>query len=141
MTPPPPAQVQPVPYTQGEKEIVAATLIHEAGGERAEGMQAVCNVILNRAGGDPSQAARACLAPHAFSPWNAKSQSAVINKAKAHPCWSQALMTAEQALRGALPDITGGANHFYDHKRGAPPWAVKMVRTKVIGGQTFLKGK
>lgn len=141
MTPQPPAQVEQAPCAQSTREIVAATLIHEAGGERASGMQAVLNVILNRAKGDPRQLTDVCLAPFAFSPWNGKNAVDVIDSAKKHPCWNQALMMVDQGVKGNLPDITGGANHFYDHKRSNPSWAGKMVRTKVIGGHTFLKGK
>jgi N-acetylmuramoyl-L-alanine amidase len=140
MTPQPPAQVQYVPYPSETKEIIAATLILEAGGEQRAGMLAVCNVILNRAGRDPKKAAEVCLVPFAFAPWNDKKRSVVIDDAKKHPCWSQAMMIAEQALQGTLSDTTGGANHFYSHKSASPSWAAKMERTMRLGNHTFLKG-
>ena len=139
MTPPPPVYVELAPYGVHDREVVAATLIGEAGGEQWRGMQAVFNVIWNRAGGNPALVKAACLAPHVFSCWNGKEVSTHIQRAKNHPCWAQALQLAEMGLRGKLADLTGGANHFYDPKRVHPHWAGKMRQTAVIGGHTFLK--
>ncbi len=133
-------QVECLPYSQFDKEIVAATIIAEAGGEHLRGMQAVMNVIFNRAKGNAALARQVCLTPYIFTPWNGKDIASVTRQAKEHPCWQQALMIAEQGLKGNLPDITGGANHFYNHRLVHPFWAKKMRRTTVIEGHTFLVG-
>jgi len=136
----PPAQVLYAPCSQNEMEIVAATLIKEAGGESTAGMQAVFNVIWNRAKGNSCQAAHVCLVPRAFTVWNGKNAASVIATAKSHPCWQQAMLLTTLGLQGKLADITGGANHFYNPHKAHPAWAKKMTLTKVIGRHAFLKG-
>ena len=53
-----------------DTDIIAATIIGEAGGESYEGMQAVKNVLQNRAVKKGTIIAREALRPKQFSMWN-----------------------------------------------------------------------
>jgi spore germination cell wall hydrolase CwlJ-like protein len=77
-------------------------------------------------------------APYAFSFWNAGDVPQTIDRAKSHPCWALALLLAADALDGRLPDITGGANYFYNPKLANPSWAKSMRQTAAIGAHVFL---
>jgi len=106
------------PYTI--EEIVAATLVDEAGGEKnpIDGMHAVLNVIMNRAKGNIRQAAVECLKPKQFSGWNKinkkdpESIKQFIDSKRNHSKFKGALDLVNKAKSGSLKDITKGANHF-----------------------------
>jgi N-acetylmuramoyl-L-alanine amidase len=124
--------------------LLASCLILEAGGEGRAGMQAVMNVISNRAGGRPELFAREVLRPRQFSAFNsvrtAADRQRLIDRARAHPRWSQALQMADLARRGQLPDITLGATHYYATHLPAPPaWASQMTATRELGGHRFFR--
>ncbi len=46
---------------------------------------------------------------------------------------------AEDIITERQPDITGGANHYYNPKIVSPSWAKKMKVTREIGNHIFLK--
>ena len=120
--------------------IIAATLIGEAGGEGKNGMQAVLNVIMKRSKNDFEKASGVCLARKQFSMWNGvKDKSKIISKNSHHPKWKEALELVEQAKKGTLQDITKGASSYYAHKKVTPYWASSMDETVVIGNHTFMK--
>jgi len=120
--------------------IIAATLIGEAGGEGKTGMQAVLNVIMKRSKSDFDKASEVCLARKQFSMWNgATNKSKIISKNSNHPKWKEALELVEQAKKGTLQDITKGASSYYAHKKVTPYWAPSMDETVVIGNHTFMK--
>ena len=110
------------PYTV--EDIIAATLVDEAGGEKnsLEGMHAVLNVIMNRAKGNIRQAAIECLKPKQFSGWNPvdkKSADAIkkfIDSKRGHSQFKNALKLVDQAKNKSLKDITKGSNHFLNVK-------------------------
>ena len=82
-----------------QSEIVAATLILEAGGEYAEGaMQAVHEVILNRAVKRRLTAKQVCLQRKQFSCWNSGKIAALLAKSKRHPRWHEALAIVHLSL-------------------------------------------
>jgi len=113
-------------------EIVAATLILEAGGEAdPRAMAAVREVIANRAKNKTELAV--CLAPKQFSCWNKISPQRGIEIAKQHPKWSQAL-----ALVKNKSNYTGGATHYHA-KKVSPSWAKKLAQTVQIGNHVFYK--
>jgi N-acetylmuramoyl-L-alanine amidase len=119
----------------GARESVAAVLIAEAGGEGLAGMQAVANVIANRAGARGLSRLAVVSSPRQFSCLNGSSLSRLEAAARKHPRWGCAVALASQA---SLPDITGGANHY--HAAGVSPrWAKPANRTARIGGHTFYK--
>jgi spore germination cell wall hydrolase CwlJ-like protein len=115
-------------------EIVAATLILEAGGEAdPRAMAAVREVIANRAKNKTEIAV--CLAPKQFSCWNKVSVQRGIEIAKRHPKWSKALALA---LSKNKSNHTKGADHYHA-KRVSPSWAKKLTRTVDIGNHIFYK--
>lgn len=120
-------------------EIVAATLIGEAGGEGEEGMQAVLNVIMNRANDNFNNAAKVCLRPWQFSVWNDQKNnvSGYIKEKKRHPRWNVALKLIKLAIDNKLPDITGNATFYVNPKVEQPDWMYLYKLTKIIGKHYF----
>ena len=153
--PPPPAIVQkavsnaPAPLNITNAYVVAATLWGEARGEGTNGMQAVMNIIMNRAHGDFSKAREVALKRKQFSVWNGVKNPEEISlqmardsrnkKLKDIPSYIEALELVDKAMRGDLPDITGGATHYFNPHKVLPPWAKEMVKTVSIGNHDFYK--
>jgi LysM repeat protein len=106
--------------------IVATTLVLEAGGEGAVGMDAVAHVINNRAktnhNGWGNTAVKQVLRPYQFSMWNGYTTGKerwtdVLNKAKTRKDqWAYAFPLAKQLVAGTLSskDITKGATFYYN---------------------------
>jgi spore germination cell wall hydrolase CwlJ-like protein len=128
--------------------VLARTLWGEARSQGEEGMRAVCNVIQNRAAtpgwwGDTIR--DVCLdhvteksgrVVYQFSSWNtfdiqaARMRSAAdINDAS----YAIADSLALRAVTGRLPDITGGADHYYADYIPMPKWAVGRTPTFTYG--------
>lgn len=128
--------------------ILAATLWGEARGEGEKGMRAVMNVIMNRSKNDFNKAVKVVLRPKQFSFWNNKSDqlkyslelASKMRKSK-DPQYFTALKIVDEAMRGKLKDITGGAIFYYNPKLANPSWAKKMKKTISIGNHSFLKSK
>jgi len=131
-------------------EIIAATLVGEAGGEGQNGMIAIRNVLDNRSVNRSTSAAGEALRPRQFSMWdsatsgvntksdyNVKKILTVINKFKNHSSWK----TATSLAKKKLSDITGDATHYYAFQgpnRIAPPsWTKKWKHTADIGNHKF----
>jgi hypothetical protein len=141
------------PYTV--EEVVAATLVDEAGGEKnpTDGMHAVLNVIMNRSKGNIRQAAIECLKPKQFSGWNkvnkkdAESIKQFIDSKRSHTQFKNALSLVDKAKSGSLKDITKGANHFLNiqltkqQRKGGnlPSWYDSSKVVADFGKHTFLK--
>ena len=137
------------------EDVIAATIVDEAGGEKNayEGMQAVLNVIMNRVNGDVRKAAIQCLKPYQFSGWNkvnkkdSDSIKKYIDSKKSHARFKIALDLVNQAKSGSLKDITSGANHFLNvqltkqQRSGGklPSWYNKDKVVADIGRHQFLK--
>ena len=131
--------------------VVVATLWGEARGEGESGMQAVMNVIMNRANGNFDKAKDIVLKPKQFSIWNginnpeesainlAKIQSAGGRGAKDGPMYKKAVELVDKAMKGQLTDITGGATFYFNPKKANPKWAAKMIKIKSIGNHDFYK--
>ena len=110
-----------------QSEIVTATLILEAGGEHAEGaMQAVHEVILNRAVKRRLTSKQVCLQRKQFSCWNSGKIATLLAKAKRHPRWHEALT------------IVHSADHYHADYCN-PYWASSMQKTCKIGRHIFYK--
>lgn len=138
----PPAIVQKETMGQLEKEVVAACLIGEAGGEGPQGMQAVMNVISNRAKGNPAQFVKVCLKPYQFSFFNEATVSRskklvdIVDKAKKHPKWNIAMELVQNASKKKLEDITQGATHYHTTAVN-PSWAPKLKYIEQLGNHKF----
>jgi len=129
-----------------EKQVLAAVLVLEAGGEGQEGMQAVMNVIMNRAGGSAEKFYLEAIRPKQFSvlnsakgwPW--RNFSPTIERARSRgKLWTSALALVEKAQAQNLPDITKGATHYYATSIRQPSWASEMEETLVLKNHRFLK--
>lgn len=126
--------------------VVIGTVWEEAKGEGRAGMQAVLNVIMNRAKGDISKARDEVLKPKQFSIWNNVSDPEgysirLAKRAANEESYQIAVQLVDAAMKGKLPDITGGATHYYNPKKANPSWANVLQVTKVIGNHKFMKLK
>jgi len=116
-------------------EIVAATLILEAGGEYTSGsMEAVNEVIRNRAAKRKLTTRQVCLQRKQFSCWNSGRIDQLLAKAKRHPRFNEAMVI----VNGAATNYTGGADHYHADYCN-PYWASSMKKTCVIGKHIFYK--
>jgi len=140
--------------TDEELRILAWTILGEAGGEGAAGMEAVAHVIRNRSlsGRFPDNPASVALQSnssgiHQFSAWNAISQGGNIPRSRypvGSDAFTRALAVADKVF-GATPgkDPTQGATHYYSPKGmkdGAAPywWRSEAAKgEKRIGNHIF----
>jgi len=122
--------------TISKSEIVAATLIAEAGGEKDfRAMAAVAEVIYNRSLARKISPAQVCLQPKQFSCWNNKDVEGGIEKAKKHKKWSNALKIAQNL---GSTNYTKNAQ-FYHTIQINPSWNKKMLATVTIENHKFYK--
>ena len=137
-----------------DSDIIAATLVGEAGGEKKEGMTAVYSVLKNREKKKGTSKAGEALRPGQFDVWR-KAWSGVKEKSdydlnkiisiidiyKKRKEWEKPWEIAMEIIKEDPEDITGGASHYYAHnKMGLPSVFKGWQVTKVIGGHTFGKG-
>jgi spore germination cell wall hydrolase CwlJ-like protein len=119
------------------QDIVATTLILEAGGEYSEGaMEAVHEVIYNRSIKRNKSMSDVCLQKWQFSCWNGKDIDQNIIKAKKHPRWSKAMKIVNTA---EMTNYTHGADHYYADYIKPPYWEKSLTRTTQIGRHIFFK--
>ena len=119
----------------GSADVVAATLILEAGGEKdPRAMAAVAEVIFNRAKAKKQTAEQICLARLQFSCWNNKDISLNIRKAQKHPKWAEAM----RIVKSTSTTHTLGADHYHTLAVN-PSWAKKLKKTIVIGNHIFYR--
>lgn len=126
-----------------DQEVLARTIWGEARGEGKWGMEAVASVILNRAkrgGWFGDTITEVCRKPMQFSCWNPNDPNCekAANITEIDKQYAQALLIAEKAVAGTLPDSTGGATHYHDYKI-KPKWSGEMTRTTQIGNHIFYK--
>lgn len=135
-----------------DEAIIAATAVGEAAAEGKKGMQAVINVLVNRAKKKGTSPASEALRPKQFSMWN-KATSGVVSRSDfdvakiksvisqydSHERWDEAMALAKKA--SSLEDITGGATMYYASSGSeaiSPPyWTKNWTKTKTIGNHTF----
>jgi spore germination cell wall hydrolase CwlJ-like protein len=121
-----------------DQTVVATTLILEAGGEYDEGsLEAVYEVIHNRAIKKGKSYSDICLARKQFSCWNDKNIMENIEKASKHPRWNEAMKIAYSDPK---TNYTKGADHYHaDYV--SPYWKDSMTKTIKIGRHIFYKRK
>ncbi|MHC8493632.1 cell wall hydrolase [Thalassospira sp. SM2505] len=125
-----------------EVDVIARTIWGEARGEGERGMQAVANVIMNRAkkggwwGNSPVEV---CLKPAQFSAWNRNDPNFDLARkvTTQDPQFRIALTIAGKAVAGTLPDITGGATHYFNPNVVLPSWASALTSLGDIGNHRF----
>ena len=125
-------------------DTLARTAWGEARGEGLQGMQAVCNVVMNRVnknnwfGKTPKEV---CLKKSQFSCWNSNdpNYSKLKTVTESDKDFASAKQLATQAVNGRLLDITGGATHYLALKSlsKVPSWTNDMKVVATIGNHTF----
>jgi len=139
--PPPPALID----TTNDQDILARTIYGEARGEGYSGMQAVANVVMNRANDPanrwPKAPASVCLQPYQFSCWNPGDPNypLISGADPADAIFDSCSNIASLAILGQLPDITGGAQFYFNPALAAPSWAAGMTKTATIGNHVFYR--
>ena len=124
-----------------DTEILAKTIYGEARGEGLTGMEAVANVIINRAkhpGWWGKTVREVCLKPYQFSCWNPDdpNRKKLEGDLSADPIFDVCLRIARRALGGVLPDRTKGATHYHALSV-SPKWASALVPNVQIGNHLF----
>ena len=110
-----------------DRELLAKTLMAEAGGEGEIGMLAAGSVIANRVrnGGYGDGVQGVIMKPGQFSAWNSVTGYAGgeggIQMDKVSPSAS-AYRVADLILSGQYRDPTGGATHYYNDAVADPAW-------------------
>ena len=125
-------------------DTLARTVWAEARGEGVLGMEAVANVVANRAhhpGWWGRDVESVCLAPKQFSCWNADDPQVDMIRAVTpeDPLFREAQKVAAEALLGTLPDHTNGADHYVNLAVDHPSWAKGETPCAVIGHHTFFR--
>ena len=126
-----------------DRQIVATCLVLEAGGEGSEGMQAVLNVILNRADGCLPRVVQETVKNGAFScmssVWkrNEPNYSPLIRHAENQSeAYEQAMNLISLMEEGFLRDNTRGATHYHASSI-QPYWISDMRYLTTIGNPIF----
>lgn len=129
-------------YDLGEPDLLSRCIYGEAAGEPMEGKFAVACVVRNRVltpGWWGNTYKRVILSPSQFSCFNY--DSGLLEKMmmkKPVRSWADCDSAAMDVIVRNLPDITGGATHYFNPDVcDIPPWAHRMVRTCVIGKHHF----
>ena len=119
------------------QDVIATTLILEAGGEYTEGaMESVHEVIYNRSIKRNKSMSEICLQKWQFSCWNGKDLESNVSKAQTHPRWNEAMKIVNTAK---MTNYTKGADHYYADYIAEPYWVSSMTRTVKIGKHIFYK--
>lgn len=115
----------------------------EARNQGAKGMQAVLNVIANRANDSryPDSLASVATQPWQFSAYNENdpNRDKLLRVDDNDLNFAQAVELAAQNVRGDLPDITGGATHYHTKHIAPPFWTKGATKTAEIGDHIFYK--
>ncbi|WP_448191918.1 cell wall hydrolase [Azospirillum sp. sgz301742] len=128
-----------------ERRILALTAWGEARGDGERGMQAVINVVQNRAsrprwwGRDVTEV---CLKPHQFSCWldGDPNRAKMLDVTPYNEAYRTAYRLATQAEEGRLPDVTGGADHYHSlHMMTPPTWAQGHLPLAFIENHVFYR--
>lgn len=128
------------------EEAVCLTEIvqYEASGEGWTGKQAVANVALKRAEPNvhfPDSICEVLEFPKAFSHRIKGQDLSDIDLAEPSDLnsYKETLELVVTAIEGDLPDITDGADHFYNPDRANPSWAQNPLSLVDIGNHRFVQ--
>ncbi|OUJ03208.1 cell wall hydrolase [Acetobacter cibinongensis] len=125
-------------------QVAARTAWGEARGEGSRGMQAVLNVVGNRAahpGWWGHDIAGVCQKYAQFSCWNSSDPNRIklLTVKESDPQLREALVLAGCLVADHLPDLTGGADHYYDQRGTTPNWAKGVFYRCTIGHHAFYR--
>lgn len=111
-----------------DRELLARTLMAEAGGEGYDGMLAAGSVIANRARANDGNLRGVILAPGQFSAWNGVTGYAGgeggLDMNGIRPS-EDAYAVADAIQSGNYRDPTGGATHYYNPDAADPDWGAR----------------
>ncbi|QHI70528.1 cell wall hydrolase [Tichowtungia aerotolerans] len=135
--------VQSAGLSSYDRQIVASCMVLEAGCDGAEGMQAVLNVIINRAEGYLHRMVPETVKRGSFSCmssiWNSPfpNYSSLLCQAQNQPAaYSIALRLIETMENGQLWDNTYGATHYHTTDI-RPYWVSDMHYLTTVGSHYF----
>lgn len=132
-----------LPVSERDRDLMARTVYGEAGGRDPRAQAAVAQVIVNRAlaEGYPDTVGGVVLARGQFEPW-ATRRGELLALSPDSRAYREARQTVDDVLSGAVPDMVGGATHFYAPRaqaalgRRPPSWAQGEPLAD-IGGHVF----
>src|SRR6478609_913492 len=121
------------------RDLVIRTLIGEARSEGDTGMAGVAHVIRNRMNRMRKSADQVILAPAQFSLWNQGNPAGLSAMAVRpdDPVYVRAGQIADGVFNGTVPDVTGGATHYYNPALAAPAWGAQLRGANRIGNHLF----
>jgi hypothetical protein len=110
-------------------------------GGGCNGMQAVLNVLVNRAAAHKTSIYKEAVRPMQFSAMTAPHDPELtLWPAATDDNFDDAQQLTEKAAAGTLEDLTGGAVSYYAKSmKTAPYWAATMTPTAEIGGQLYFR--
>lgn len=119
----PPALPQPAPgpaaqLSPADRDALVRAVWGEARGEPTEGRQAVADVVLNRSHMAGKSPADIVAEPHQFSGYG----QAALNVPANSSIYQSILRDLAPVLDGSAPDVTHGADHFYNPHLASPSW-------------------
>ena len=125
-------------------DLTALALVswREARGEGVAGVQAVLNVIKNRAIKQNKTPYEIIIAPWQFSSMTATGDPELGLWPKLTDVqWLECVDLSQKLLNGTLEDNTDGATFYYATTIKPPKWSYSMEKTIQIGKQIFMKEK
>jgi hypothetical protein len=131
----------PVPAELDDADVLARTIIGEAGNQGEEGQRAVAAVIRNRMQQTGRGVRDVVLAPSQFEPWGARREE-LLRIPTTDPRYIAARRLAEETIAGRIEDPTRGATHFLNPDlqrqlgRNQPTWAPEGQGQR-IGAHVF----
>lgn len=139
-----------------QRDVATRTVLGEAANQGPLGMQAVADVMKNRAdaggyrtGTGPTTMDRVATAPGQFEPHMTAAGRARMNAYSPNsPAYQTAQAAVDNASIGGQPDVTGGATFFYspsvnaqlaaqDGRKAVPDWAAGRQPNTTIGTHQF----
>ena len=127
-----------------EIDFLARTAWGEARNQGEQGMQAVCNVVVNRVNAKrwySGSIVQVITMDQQFSAWNIgdPNRAAMLAVGMDDPQFKQAFDLAFRAVMGTLPDITNGATHYL--VAGTPAmWRDDTKIVERLGDHVFYAG-
>lgn len=131
----------PVPTELDDADVLARTIIGEAGNQGEEGQRAVAAVIRNRMNQTGRGVRDVVLAPSQFEPWGSRREE-LLRIPTTDPRYIAARRLAEETIAGRIEDPTRGATHFINPDlqrqlgRQQPTWAPEGQGQR-IGAHVF----
>lgn len=121
----------------------ALTVWREARGEPYEGKQGVAQVIYNRMTDAqrrwPRTAIEVCKQRLQFSCWNPNDPNSHKFPLESDAAWKDSCTAVTQVFQMEIPDVTKGANCYYERHIPPPFWAEPEKRTVEIGNHIFFR--